>query len=76
MDYFILDAITGELRTARPLDKEAVDNPQGILTLNIKVRFIAIPLCHKQAALRTFLNLKISVSCFFIYIQILLGFAN
>jgi hypothetical protein len=36
MDYFILDAITGELRTARPLDKEAVDNPQGILTLNIK----------------------------------------
>ncbi|XP_063930740.1 cadherin-87A isoform X2 [Zophobas morio] len=36
LDYFILDAITGELRTARPLDKEAVDNPQGILTLNIK----------------------------------------
>ncbi|EEZ99177.2 cadherin 23 [Tribolium castaneum] len=36
MDYFILDAVTGELRTARPLDKEAVNNPDGILTLNVK----------------------------------------
>lgn len=48
MEYFILDAITGELRTARPLDKEAVDNPQGILTLNIKVRFIATFVCREQ----------------------------
>lgn len=37
MDYFLIDAVTGELRTARPLDKEAVDNPDGILKLNIKV---------------------------------------
>ncbi|KAJ8974157.1 hypothetical protein NQ317_003207 [Molorchus minor] len=36
MNYFLLDAVTGELRTARPLDKEAIDNPEGILKLNIR----------------------------------------
>ncbi|CAH0559618.1 unnamed protein product [Brassicogethes aeneus] len=38
MSYFLLDAVTGELRTARPLDKEAIDNPEGVLTLSIKAR--------------------------------------
>lgn len=37
MDYFLLDAVTGELRTARPLDKESIGNPEGILKLNIRV---------------------------------------
>lgn len=37
MNLFLLDAITGELRTAKPLDREAVDNPEGIITLSIKV---------------------------------------
>lgn len=37
MNLFLLDAVTGELRTAKPLDKEAVDNPEGIITLNIEV---------------------------------------
>ncbi|KAG5879259.1 hypothetical protein JTB14_012529 [Gonioctena quinquepunctata] len=36
MDYFLLDAVTGELRTARPLDKEAIENPEGSLNLTIK----------------------------------------
>ncbi|KAJ8921829.1 hypothetical protein NQ315_008461 [Exocentrus adspersus] len=36
MEYFLLDAVTGELRTARPLDKESIDNPEGILKLNIR----------------------------------------
>ncbi|XP_074032325.1 cadherin 87A [Leptinotarsa decemlineata] len=36
MDYFLLDAVTGELRTARPLDKEAVDNTDGVLNLTIR----------------------------------------
>ncbi|XP_049820113.1 cadherin-87A isoform X2 [Aethina tumida] len=38
MDYFLLDPVTGELRTATPLNKEAIDNPEGNLTLNIKAR--------------------------------------
>ncbi|XP_028130157.2 cadherin-87A [Diabrotica virgifera virgifera] len=36
MDYFLLDSITGELRTARPIDKESIDNPGGILKFNIR----------------------------------------
>lgn len=37
MEYFLLDSTSGELRTARPLDKESIDNPEGILKLKIKV---------------------------------------
>lgn len=36
MNYFLLDAHTGELRTAKPLDREVLEN--GTLTLIIKVR--------------------------------------
>ncbi|GLV42165.1 Cadherin 87A, partial [Carabus blaptoides fortunei] len=38
MDYFLLDAITGELRTAKPLDKEALEDSTGVLTLGIRAR--------------------------------------
>lgn len=38
LNLFLIDAITGELRTAKPLDKEAIDNPEGILTFAIKVK--------------------------------------
>lgn len=58
MDYFILDAVTGELRTARPLDKEAVDNSEGILTLNIKVKFIALLLCYYLQTFYTFRSIS------------------
>lgn len=37
MNYFLLDPVTGELRTAKPLDREALDNPTGVLSINIKV---------------------------------------
>ncbi|XP_044756698.1 cadherin-87A [Coccinella septempunctata] len=36
MNYFLLDAVTGELRTARPLDKEAIENKEGKIVLTIK----------------------------------------
>lgn len=36
MNYFLLDAHTGELRTAKPLDREVLEN--GTLTLIIKAR--------------------------------------
>lgn len=38
MDYFLLDAVTGELRTAKPLDKEALEDSTGVLTLIIRAR--------------------------------------
>lgn len=37
MNYFLLDPIKGELRTARPLDREALENSAGVLTFNIRV---------------------------------------
>ncbi|XP_015514773.1 cadherin-87A isoform X1 [Neodiprion pinetum] len=37
-DYFLLDADTGELRTAKPLDREALADSTGVLTLVVKAR--------------------------------------
>ncbi|KAL9694351.1 hypothetical protein quinque_013636 [Culex quinquefasciatus] len=38
MDYFLLDRQTGELRTAKPLDKEALPDDTGLIILTIKAR--------------------------------------
>lgn len=37
MDYFLLDAKTGELHTARPLDREALPDATGIIILTVRV---------------------------------------
>lgn len=37
LDYFLLDSETGELRTAKPLDREALLNSTGVISLIIKV---------------------------------------
>lgn len=37
MDYFLLDAKSGELRTARPLDREALPDATGLITLSVRV---------------------------------------
>lgn len=37
-DYFLLDSETGELRTAKPLDREALEDSTGVLTLKVKAR--------------------------------------
>lgn len=37
-DYFLLDDDSGELRTAKPLDREALENSTGVLTLIVKAR--------------------------------------
>lgn len=39
MDYFLLDPKTGELRTAKPLDKEALNDATGLITLDIRVSY-------------------------------------
>ncbi|XP_058058428.1 cadherin-87A [Anopheles bellator] len=38
MDYFLLDKHTGELRTAKPLDKEALPDDTGLIILTVKAR--------------------------------------
>lgn len=38
MDYFLLDSKTGELRTAKPLDKEALPDATGLINLTVRAR--------------------------------------
>lgn len=38
MDYFLLNAKTGELHTARPLDRESLPDAIGIITLKVRAR--------------------------------------
>lgn len=37
-DYFLLDDETGELRTAKPLNREALKDSTGVLTLKVRAR--------------------------------------
>ncbi|XP_046393425.1 cadherin-87A-like [Ischnura elegans] len=37
-NYFLLDPETGELRTAQPLDKEALEDSTGVLTLTVRAK--------------------------------------
>lgn len=37
-DYFFLDRSTGELRTAKPLDREKLSDTNGVLSLTVRVR--------------------------------------
>ncbi|KAJ1523428.1 hypothetical protein ONE63_001290 [Megalurothrips usitatus] len=38
LEYFLLDSSTGELRTARPLDREALEDTTGVLKVKIRAR--------------------------------------
>nr|CAD7588330.1 unnamed protein product [Timema genevievae] len=38
LDYFLLDPKNGELRTAKPLDKEALSDSTGVISLTIRAR--------------------------------------
>lgn len=37
LDFFLLDSVTGELRTAKPLDREALADPSSPLNLTVRV---------------------------------------
>lgn len=37
-DYFLLDDESGELRTAKPLNREALKDSTGVLTLEVRAR--------------------------------------
>ncbi|XP_065338532.1 cadherin-87A [Cloeon dipterum] len=37
-DYFLLDEYSGELRSAKPLDREALDNPTGVIHLAVQAK--------------------------------------
>lgn len=37
LDFFTLDPKSGELRTAKPLDRDALQVPDGVVKLKVKV---------------------------------------
>jgi len=37
MDYFSLDGLSGDLSTAKPIDRETLSNNNGIITLTVRV---------------------------------------
>lgn len=37
MDYFSLDGLTGDLNTAKKIDRESLSNNNGIITLTVRV---------------------------------------
>jgi hypothetical protein len=37
MDYFYLDGLSGNLSTAKPIDRETLSNNNGIITLTVRV---------------------------------------
>lgn len=37
MDYFSLDSLSGNLSTAKPIDRETLTNNNGIITLTVRV---------------------------------------
>lgn len=41
LDFFVLDSATGELRTAKPLDREALADPSSPLNLTVRVSIIS-----------------------------------
>lgn len=57
MEYFLLDSKSGELRTAKPLDKEALPDATGLVVLSVRVRFF----CLIMTLIYFFFNLSITV---------------
>jgi len=37
MDYFLLDSLSGNLSTAKQIDRESLSNNNGIITLIVRV---------------------------------------
>jgi len=38
MDFFVIDPLTGELRTAKRLDREALQDTNGVIHVQIRVK--------------------------------------
>lgn len=61
MDYFLVDSKTGELRTAKPLDKEELSEASGIITLTVRAREVVdgVPSNEAMASATTKVSITI-----------------
>lgn len=61
MDYFLLDSKSGELRTAKPLDKESLPDETGLIKLSVRAREVVdgVPLNDPLTSAVTQLSITI-----------------
>lgn len=61
MDYFLLDSRSGELRTAKPLDKESLPDETGLIKLSVRAREIVdgVPMNDELTSAVTQLSITI-----------------
>lgn len=60
MDYFLVDSKSGELRTAKPLDKEELPEASGIVTLVVRAREVVDGVPSNDPA--SFTTTKVSIT--------------
>lgn len=61
MDYFLVDSKSGELRTAKPLDKEELPEASGIITLTVRAREVVDGVPSNEAISSTTTKVSITI---------------
>lgn len=61
MDYFLVDSKSGELRTAKPLDKEELPEASGIITLIVRAREVVDGVPSNDATSSTTTKVSITI---------------
>jgi hypothetical protein len=61
MDYFLVDSKSGELRTAKPLDKEELPEASGIITLIVRAREVVDGVPSNDASSSTTTKVSITI---------------
>lgn len=62
MDYFLLDSKSGDLRTARPLDKEQIIDENGAIKIKVRAREIIDGLASIEPSSSTVVDIFITIS--------------
>lgn len=61
MDYFLVDSKSGELRTAKPLDKEELPEASGIIMLTVRAREVVDGVPSNDAVSSTTTKVSITI---------------
>lgn len=62
MDYFLLDSKTGQLRTARPLDKEQIADESGTIKIRVRAREMVDNVPLDDETTTSFTDISITIS--------------
>jgi len=61
MDFYLIDSISGELRTAKPLDKEELPDKSGIITLIVRAREVVDGVPSNEPSASTSTKISITI---------------